>query len=163
MDGLDTHLFSWTDYGDSQGATWAPSSLQQLVWARSYARAVAGTPLNMTFNDGSKKGFSSSNTSSAHNRSGGGGGGSGGSTGKASFEFCWILDASIKAPTEVFASTKHHYQNGVRVKTTPNVVAAQHPGSDDVWLLTGDPIHAVAAVAADGGSDSVACVWLDAK
>eukprot|EP00729_Bicosta_minor_P008698 gene8698-2097_t len=113
MDGLDTHLFSWTDYGDSQGATWAPSSLQQLVWARSYARAVAGTP--------------------------------------------------IKAPTEVFASTKHHYQNGVRVKTTPNVVAAQHPGSDDVWLLTGDPIHAVAAVAADGGSDSVACVWLDAK
>lgn len=42
MNNLDKHLFSWTDYGDSQGAEWTPSPVQQQVWARTYARATAG-------------------------------------------------------------------------------------------------------------------------
>lgn len=46
---LDKHLYSWTDYDESQGAIFQPNLVQQAVWARTYARAVAGTPLNMSF------------------------------------------------------------------------------------------------------------------
>jgi endoglycosylceramidase len=49
MNMLDTHLFSWTDYGESQGDTFLPSPPQQEEWARTYARAVAGMPSNMTY------------------------------------------------------------------------------------------------------------------
>ena len=46
---LDENLFSWTDYGESQGALFQPNRVQQAVWGRTYARAVAGIPLNMSF------------------------------------------------------------------------------------------------------------------
>jgi hypothetical protein len=46
---LDEHLFSWTDYGDSQGEKWEVAAVQQKNWARTYARIIAGTPLNMSF------------------------------------------------------------------------------------------------------------------
>merc|ERR1711871_1606129 len=82
---LDKHLFSWTDYGNSQGATWEPSTDQQATWARTYARAVAGRPVNMTFDIRSPT---------------------------KDFEFCYELNLDIDAPTEVFASSAFHYPGG---------------------------------------------------
>ena len=168
MDGLDEHLYSWTDYGDSQGALWQPSALQQQVWARSYAPAVAGMPLNMTFDDGNPKGTEQANrgrstSSGSTNTSTGSGSGSG----KASFEFCWTLDTQITASTEIFASTKYHYPNGVVVRTTPNVVASPSPtGNSDIWTV--DPTLEAAEEASVGRTEravqpAVACVWLNAK
>ena len=80
QEDLDKHLFSWTDYGDSQGSLWDVHPLQQKVWARTYARAIAGTPLNMTFD-----------------------------VETAAFEFCFTMDRQIQAPTEIFASNVYHY------------------------------------------------------
>lgn len=107
---LDKHLFSWTDYGDSQGATWEPSADQQATWARTYARAVAGRPLNMTFDIRSPT---------------------------KDFEFCYELNLDIAAPTEVFASSALHYPGGACVRTTENVEkkSAGTNDSSDVFLF----------------------------
>ena len=94
MNDLDKNLFSWTDYGDSQGALWQPSELQRSVWARTYARAIAGKPLNMTFSSDTK-----------------------------AFELCYAIDTAIKAPTEVFTSLKYSYPAGASLRTTTNLVA----------------------------------------
>ena len=105
---LDRHLYSWTDYGDSQGSLWTVHPLQQKVWARTYARAVAGTPINMTFDVDS-----------------------------AAFEFCFHTDPTIQAPTEIFASTLHHYPAaGPKVTSTPNLRVAQNPDATDLFLVT---------------------------
>ena len=97
MDDLDRNLFSWTDYGDSQGALWQPSELQRQVWARTYARAIAGKPLNMTFDQGTK-----------------------------AFQLCYTIETAINAPTEVFASSKYSYPAGASLRTTENLVATPH-------------------------------------
>merc|ERR1719506_3286982 len=91
---LDGKLFSYTDYGDSQGAVWRPSVKQMSTWARSYARAIAGRPINMTF-DVSKP--------------------------TKDFEFCFELDRTIDAPTEIFASKELHYPDGLHIRTTTNI------------------------------------------
>ena len=108
MAQLDAHLMSWTDYGVSQGATWAPTDAQQRGWARTHARAVAGTPLNMTFEPTTK-----------------------------AFEFCAAFSASIAAPTEIFASLKYSYPDGRDVSATPNLVVSEDGDVVSVRLANG--------------------------
>ena len=120
MDDLDKRMFSWTDYGDSQGQTWEPTEVQKTVWARTYARAVAGTPLNMTFDFETKD-----------------------------FETCFTIDASINAPTEIFASVKYAYNGpgGFAVATSDNLAASS----------SGNIVTVVPAPGADAGGE-VGCV-----
>jgi len=94
MGELDSHLFSWTSYDSSQGGTWAPGVDERARWARTYARAVQGVPHNMTFDPASK-----------------------------AFRFCFAVEPSVNAPTEIFASSKYSYPGGRTVTTTPNLVA----------------------------------------
>lgn len=110
MAELDAHAFSYTDYGDSQGAAWAPSAAQQEAWARTHARAVAGVPTNMSFDPTSK-----------------------------AFAFCFSLDAAVAAPTEIFASTTYSYPHGRNVTTTPNLRAADADDDADLVLVTRAP------------------------
>jgi hypothetical protein len=156
MKQLDQHLYSWTDYGDSQGRAWGPSALQQQVWARTYARAVAGTPVRMSYAEASVK---------------------------REFEFCYELDSTIRAPTEVFASATYTYpEGGPVVRTTSNIKGALAPGSADVWLFlptvggaapagsgAGPTLYdqdgiASSADSTDGADDGkLACVWMEKK
>jgi endoglycosylceramidase len=93
LNQLDDHLQSWTDYGYSQGETFDPSAKQQKSWARTYARAIGGRPLNTSFNIDTKI-----------------------------FRMCFMLDPSQNvgspddgAETEIFASIKHIYPGGAAV------------------------------------------------
>ena len=89
MNALDGRLFSWIDWDfDMDNGTKAES------WARTYARVVAGLPLNMTFDTQTKE-----------------------------FHFCFRVGA-IQAPTEIFASTKYSYPHGFIVSTSSNVDAS---------------------------------------
>ena len=105
MRALDKNLFSWTDYGDSQGATWNPSREQQEKWARSYAQAIAGTPINMTFSPQTKD-----------------------------FEFCFSLDLAIDMPTEIFASLTYSYNVTRRISTSSNI-KVQDEDTDIVYII----------------------------
>merc|ERR1712007_123127 len=102
---LDEHLFSWTDYGDSQANVWSPSLTEQEVWARTYARAVAGQPRSMSFDPQSKD-----------------------------FRFCFELDTSILAPTEIFVSSTYSYPDGIIVEVTDNLQADS--SQEDTVLVT---------------------------
>jgi len=104
---LDDNLFSWTDYGESQGDTWDISLAEQKSWARSYARAIAGRPLNQTYD-----------------------------VETGDFKFCFSIDASITQPTEIFGSTKYVYTSGIKVVTSPNLKWELSPSSKDVVLVT---------------------------
>ena len=132
MADLDAHLMSYTDYADSQGATFDPSPAQREGWARSYARAVAGTPLNMTFNPTTK-----------------------------AFELCYNVDASIIAPTEIFASQTYSYPQGRAVRTTPNLRAETDPGRGDVVLVRSAVSPLVELEGAHGAEGGVGCVWIE--
>mmetsp|Transcript_7252 Transcript_7252/g.20469 ORF Transcript_7252/g.20469 Transcript_7252/m.20469 type:complete len:497 (+) Transcript_7252:110-1600(+) len=87
MKQLDDHLFSWMDWNfNMENGTEAES------WARTYAQAVAGKPLNMSFDPQTKY-----------------------------FTFCFQVDTTIDAPTEIFASTAFSYPNGFAVNASDNV------------------------------------------
>ena len=86
---LDQRLFSWIDwnFGLDDGT---PGAEQQATrWARTYAHAVAGAPLNMSYDPHTK-----------------------------AFDFCFRMEAVIQAPTEIFASTKYVYPQGFVVSTS---------------------------------------------
>ncbi len=125
---LDSHLFSWTDYGDSQGEAWDVHSVQQRLWARTYARAVAGTPINMTFDIMNPA---------------------------KPFEFCFLVDRRIQAPTEVWTSSRFHYPRGVAVTHSPNLHVQEDETRDGVYLLTPKTL--------DGARGEVGCVQMTAK
>ena len=113
---LDRHLFSWTDYGASQGAVWEIHPLQQRIWARTYAQAIAGAPINMSFDIRSPE---------------------------RPFELCFTLDRMIQAPTEVFASRAHHYPNGLKISASSNLNVTQ--ATPDIWYITPTPESAPTA------------------
>lgn len=123
---LDAHLLSWTDYALSQGSTWSPSASTREGWARTHARAVAGRPINMTFDASSKD-----------------------------FEFCYVPDPAVRAPTEIFASVRYSYSCGRVVSATSNL-AVTGAATDDV-------LH-VAPVTAQGSEQqweaAAGCVWI---
>jgi hypothetical protein len=78
------------------------------------------------------------------------------------FEFCYKLNASIDAPTEVFASATYHYTGGgPMVRTTPNIKGSLASGSADVWLF-----HRVSVSGdeeGEAGDGGVACVSMEKK
>ena len=106
---LDEHLFSFTDYGSSQGATLEPSEIQQATWARTYTRATAGIPKKMKFDITSDT---------------------------KDFEFCYDLDTSIDGVTEVFASTHFHYtgEGGAKVVVEGDVKQVESGDNDLLWF-----------------------------
>jgi len=105
MGMLDDHLFSYTSYADSQGETFDPLPSMQAAWARTYARAIAGTPTSMHFDPETKD-----------------------------FDFCFRVDLSIAQPTEIFASATYSYPSGRNVTTTPNVLARE-VGEDIIEIV----------------------------
>jgi hypothetical protein len=138
MDQLDLHLQSWTDYGDSQGEKFSPTTSQQASWARTYARAIGGRPLNTSFDVSTKR-----------------------------FEMCFDIDPSVHSPpgggsTEIFASIKYTYPNGCALESTKNLVLK---GTNTIPGAGRDRPSAVvflvepAAVGTRGG----ACVWVAPK
>ena len=83
---LDTGLFSWTDYDLSQGEAWDPGREVEMLWARVYARATAGMPLNTTFDRETR-----------------------------AFTFCFLPDPVIQGPTEIFVGSKFNYPQGASI------------------------------------------------
>lgn len=72
------------------------------------------------------------------------------------FEFCFVIDRSVHAPTEIFASEHLHYPGGPETKVTSNIEAALSAGSRDLWVVT-----PTTAKATDG--EEVGCVYMTAK
>ena len=102
--------------------------VQQRLWARTYARAVAGTPINMTFDIMNQV---------------------------KPFEFCFLVDRRIEAPTEVWTSSRFHYPRGVVVTQSPNLNVVADKTRDGVFLLTPKGM--------DGPRDEIGCVRMTAK
>jgi endoglycosylceramidase len=83
---LDTGLFSWTDYDLSQGEVWDPGREVEMLWARVYARATAGMPLNTTFDHATR-----------------------------AFTFCFAPDPLVQGPTEIFVGSQFNYPQGATI------------------------------------------------
>jgi hypothetical protein len=119
MDLADKHLMSFTDYGHSQGDDFDLSDVQKQTWARTYARAIAGTPLSMSFD------------AAGDDRK---------------FSFCYSLDATIDKETEVFASRKYNYPAGAKVEVEGNAQQVDSGDPDLLWFVkleeakTGDEV-----------------------
>ena len=67
-------------------------------------------------------------------------------------EFCYEIDLSIKAPTEIFASRKYHYTTGTAVRTTENLEVVTPVASDTIIVK---PVS--------GSKGGVGCVWIEKK
>jgi endoglycosylceramidase len=89
MKQLDDNLFSWVDWNFDIN-----NGISNEAWARTYARAVAGRPLSMSFDPETKD-----------------------------FSFCFQMDPALDAPTEIFASTAFSYPDGLVVNSSENVKA----------------------------------------
>eukprot|EP01048_Picozoa_sp_COSAG05_P013075 COSAG05_NODE_1359_length_5097_cov_2.531813_2_plen_640_part_00 len=120
---LDQRLFSWIDWNFEIDDGTPGREQQATRWARTYARAVAGAPSNMSFDPQTKE-----------------------------FHFCFRMETAIRAPTEIFASTKYNYQHGLAVSTSTNNVNA---------TIKGDLVYVVPASNATDGD--VACVHIEAN
>jgi len=118
---LDTNLLSWTDYDDSQGEMWSPSSIIKKLWSRVHARAVAGVPMSSSFNISTRD-----------------------------FEFCFRPDADVNSSTEIFVGSKYNYPNGAKIKCgdgnllvcTPSSILPAGAGNlssiDVLWVTIND-------------------------
>jgi hypothetical protein len=104
----DENLVSWTDYNDSQGPLWELSDIQKATWARTYGRAIAGTPTKMEFDI---------------------------TAATKDFELCWNIDAGIEQETEIFASSVYHYVNGASVEITGSVEQVESGDDDLYWFV----------------------------
>lgn len=91
-------------------------------WARTYAHAVAGVPKSMSFNPKTKE-----------------------------FHFCFEMNSTIQAPTEIFASTKYSYPDGFSVSTSGNVTVS----------ISGDLVFVIPSC--DCGNGLEACVQITPK
>jgi endoglycosylceramidase len=92
------------DYGSCKGIIGSSNGQQSLLWnhqgsingivaqklARTYAQKVAGKTISMKFNSKTKD-----------------------------FELIYLIDLSIKEPTEIFLSKKYQYQNGYEIALFP--------------------------------------------
>jgi len=104
----DDYLQSWT-YWD--GGFYLPDGNVNLPkvksFARTYAQAIAGHPLEMSFN-----------------------------VSTAQFSFSYAMDVEILAPTEIFIPTKIHYPNGYDVKTSDNIKWKVSPDNGNIIFVT---------------------------
>lgn len=106
MDDADKFLQSWTEwgaYGQSQMS--APPGFRAAI-SRTYAQAIAGSPVNMTYSDNSHE-----------------------------FSLCYRVSLAATAPTVVFAAFALHYPAGLTVKcTSPNIEATTSPSTNQIVL-----------------------------
>ena len=94
MKQADDNFQSWT-YWDSEFFDSKDGSVywdRVKAFARTYTRAVAGTPQRLSFN-----------------------------VTTAEFFFSYLLNANTKAPTEIFVPIHIHYINGFNVNITPSM------------------------------------------
>ena len=90
---MDQYMYSWCDFGSSQTDVFSPNISELTRWARTYPRAVAGTPINFTFDHTTK-----------------------------AFAFCYLPDLSLQSTTtEIFASRTYSYPVGKSISTTENL------------------------------------------
>ena len=85
----DLHLQSWTVWG-----TTGKTQREADVLSRTYAQAVAGRVVNMTFDSVSRH-----------------------------FELCFDADASIEQPTVIYIAAERFYSHAPVIQTTPNINA----------------------------------------
>lgn len=92
----DRHLQSWTLWGmNSHGIANGSFTPQQAeVLSRTYAQAVAGSVVNMTFEQRSR-----------------------------AFELCFEMDGGIVEPTVIYIAAALFYKGAPVISTTPNVIA----------------------------------------
>jgi len=110
QDRLDSRIYSWISWNYATGAYWEPPASWQQDFARTYARAVAGSPVRMTFDRLS-----------------------------GAFDLCFQLDRLVTTPTEIFASQKYTYPNGMTINLTANVKAAQD--GDLILVIKNDAVE----------------------
>jgi endoglycosylceramidase len=96
----DRHLVSWCDDGGNLGVggAWSPPAQDyQSLLSRTYAQAVAGKIINMSYVDDATR----------------------------AFELCFAQDLAIEVPSVVFVAWARHYPSpsGYRLTHTPNLVA----------------------------------------
>ena len=107
MSMLDDRFYSYADYANSQGDDWGLSDARRLEWARPYARAIAGRPTKMNFD----------------------------AEGRV-FEFCFEVDDSIEASTEVYTSAAYVYEKtGFELVVEGNVKVDEDGDEEDGNLL----------------------------
>jgi hypothetical protein len=97
QDLADRHWQSWTLWGmlfDADFVNGSLSSQKAEVLSRSYAQAVAGSVVNMTFDKASRV-----------------------------FHLCYELDYSIDRPTSIYIASATFYKAAPVITTTPNVIA----------------------------------------
>ena len=97
QDLADRHLQSWALWGmfdDQDFADGALTPQKSDVLSRSYAQAVAGSVVNMTFDKASR-----------------------------AFQLCYELDASIEEPTVIYIAAAIFYKDNPVITTTANVIA----------------------------------------
>jgi hypothetical protein len=92
----DLHLLSWTLWGMNSRGIANGSFTPQLaeVLSRTYAQAVAGSVVNMTFDKKSR-----------------------------AFELCFEIDNNIIEPTVIYIAASYFYKDAPVIHTTPNVIA----------------------------------------
>jgi hypothetical protein len=92
----DQHLQSWTLWGmNGHGVANGSFTPQQAeVLSRTYAQAVAGSVVNMTFEQRSR-----------------------------AFELCFEMDSGIAEPTVIYIAAATFYKDAPDISTTPNVIA----------------------------------------
>ena len=91
----DKHLQSWSLWGmDSQAIANGSITPQQAeVLSRSYAQAVAGSVVNMTFDKKTRV-----------------------------FELCFEMDNGIEEPSVIYMSSALFYKDAPVISATPNVI-----------------------------------------
>ena len=97
QDLADRHLQSWALWGmfnDQDFADGALSPQKSDVLSRTYAQAVAGNVVNMTFDKASR-----------------------------AFQLCYELDTSIDEPTVIYIAAAIFYKDAPVITTTANIIA----------------------------------------
>lgn len=104
MDLADDAQQSWIYWG---GMDTVPGEALKRDMVRTYAQAVAGKPLSMSFN-----------------------------TDTAAFSLCYVVDRSISKPTQIFVPFEYRYNGKPKVSTTPNVAATLNNKLNQILILS---------------------------
>ena len=101
----DRNFQSWTEYSGFGQSGVYPDAVELRVLTRAYMRAIAGTPVNMTFNDTT-----------------------------LAFDACWEVDTSIAAPSVAFVPFARRYGGvgGASVTGTLNLKLAVDAAAQQV-------------------------------
>ncbi len=109
MATADSHFMGWTDwyFGERHlsGADWDVPDSAVSVFARTYARKIAGEPRSTSFDQETKE-----------------------------FKLCFIPDKESSAVTEIYLNRRLHYPLGAKVEVTRNLEVVSSNGENIVYL-----------------------------